>query len=275
MGVLELDIGNTRIKWRYVGDSSLGSLGGAAETLEQLEQDIENKTLVLGVSLNSTLEKIRYCSVRSKKFNQQFEDWCQQVLRLSPLRALVAQECHGVTNQYADVSRLGIDRWLAMVSAYNACSGACVIVDGGTALTIDVLDDDGLHLGGYIVPGLETLRWSIDARTGIDVSKLREEAGGKRPEALDLGHSSIDAICNGTAAMLVTLIETVLIELLPGSNHAGADDPNKSKLRLFLSGGDAQLLFQELSQTVLFEESIEAEIVTDLVMDGLVLACGD
>jgi type III pantothenate kinase len=69
----------------------------------------------------------------------------------------VAQAC-GVINGYDDPEQLGADRWAALIAARSmAIQGAC-IMDVGTAISIDGLDGQGVHLGGVIFPGTELLR---------------------------------------------------------------------------------------------------------------------
>ena len=54
-----------------------------------------------------------------------------------------------------------MDRWLAMVGAFQLRRNAMLVVDLGTAVTADLVDENGLHLGGYICPGLSLLRKSV------------------------------------------------------------------------------------------------------------------
>lgn len=61
---------------------------------------------------------------------------------------------HGVINAYADYRKLGIDRWLALVGLRQQQHGPSIIVDIGTAVTVDVIDEFGQHKGGWIIPGM-------------------------------------------------------------------------------------------------------------------------
>lgn len=62
----------------------------------------------------------------------------------------------GVVNGYEQPSQLGVDRWLAMIGAVGIVSGDCLVIDAGSAITLDLLRADGQHLGGAILPGLNT-----------------------------------------------------------------------------------------------------------------------
>lgn len=60
----------------------------------------------------------------------------------------------GVTNAYPEPARLGADRWAALIGARARHRGAVCVVDAGSAITVDAMTSDGVHLGGWIAPGL-------------------------------------------------------------------------------------------------------------------------
>ena len=62
----------------------------------------------------------------------------------------------GVTNSYRQPERLGDDRWMALLAAREIVSGHCMVIDAGSAITVDLLQVDGQHLGGAILPGFST-----------------------------------------------------------------------------------------------------------------------
>ena len=64
----------------------------------------------------------------------------------------------GVINGYRQPERLGVDRWLALIGAAGLVDGDCVVIDAGSAITLDLLRGDGQHLGGAILPGINTSR---------------------------------------------------------------------------------------------------------------------
>ncbi|MCP4766736.1 MAG: type III pantothenate kinase [Gammaproteobacteria bacterium] len=66
----------------------------------------------------------------------------------------------GVINGYLEPARLGDDRWMALLAAARMVDGDCLVIDAGSAITLDLLRADGRHLGGAILPGFNT---SIDA----------------------------------------------------------------------------------------------------------------
>ena len=84
------------------------------------------------------------------------------------------QRAHGVTNSYRDTWRLGADRWVSAIGAHALATGAVVIANVGTALTIDAVSASGRHRGGAIVPGPATMVASLLSGT----HGIRRRAGG-------------------------------------------------------------------------------------------------
>ena len=147
---------------------------------------------------------------------------------------------------YADPSRLGVDRFLAMLAASARDDGPWVLVSAGSALTVDLLDADGLHLGGVIAPMPAQMRVMLAER----FSQLDVPEGQAQP----LADNTADAIASGVQGAALGLVERVL-------RHA--------QLRLgtmptlLLGGGDARLLAE-----VEHPRIVEAPA---LVLDGLAM----
>ena len=80
---------------------------------------------------------------------------------VAPQIARTAREWRGLRNAYREPERLGVDRWLAMVAVWHDRHGKACVVDAGTALTADVIADDGCHRGGFIAGGLATQQIAV------------------------------------------------------------------------------------------------------------------
>lgn len=65
-------------------------------------------------------------------------------------------ECLGLKNGYEMPATLGVDRWLGLLAAAQISSRDCMVIDAGSAITLDLLRADGQHLGGAILPGMNT-----------------------------------------------------------------------------------------------------------------------
>ena len=134
------------------------------------------------------MEQIRVANVGGAEAAQQLTRWAQAHWGLTPGYAESLPALAGVTNGYREPARLGVDRWLALLAAWQELHAGAILVSAGTALTIDVLQDNGQHGGGYIVPGLRLMRDALIAGTS-----------GVRPEidsvtSLAPGHSTTEAV---------------------------------------------------------------------------------
>ena len=100
----------------------------------------------------------------------------------------------GVVNSYVRPERLGVDRWLAIVEAWHS-RGAAIVIDCGSAITLDAVSSAGRHQGGYIVPGLRMLERSLTGGTGA----VRIDSGIER--GLGPGKSMTECVQNGVLRM--------------------------------------------------------------------------
>ena len=242
MGILEIDIGNSRIKWRRFADDR------KVVTSRGINLDING--FLAEQANHEKPSAVRLSNVSDTKISSKIADWAGVNWNIQPIVAVVCAECSGVKIQYKDVSRLGVDRWLAMLAAYNRSDGPCLIIDSGTAFTLDVINEEGLHLGGYILPGLRLMRESLVSKTGI---RLKDQVLEPRTE---LGNSTQEAVFNGGVASLVALAEKEIEE----------QRKKGFKPDLFITGGDASVLDDLLAYT-------KSKIEEDLVLDGLSLGC--
>jgi type III pantothenate kinase len=81
----------------------------------------------------------------------------------------------GVTTEYLEPWRLGVDRFVGAIGAHHLASGQPVcVVNVGTAMTIDLVDGSGLHRGGAIVPGPALMVDSLLTQT----NGIRQRATG-------------------------------------------------------------------------------------------------
>ena len=153
---LLLDLGNSAIKWRLGDAHGLRQDGGESDTI---------------AALCTALADYRWChvalaSVASDKADSELIDALQSLRETPVWRAVPQSACLGVTNSYADPRTMGVDRWVAMIGAWCEFGGPLCVVDAGTAITVDVLDGDGQHQGGFILPGVDLMRRALSSGTG-------------------------------------------------------------------------------------------------------------
>ena len=155
----------------------------------------------------------------------------------------------GVRCGYDNPARLGVDRWLGVVAAWQRSTGPVIVVSVGTAATVDFVRADGGHEGGHIAPGLRLLRDSLGRNTA-DV-----RAAGSHEACVIPGGDTQTAVTSGTFLMLLAFVEAAI----RGFAHRHGREAD-----VFLTGGDAELLQRRLSTP--------SRHAPHLVLDGLGIA---
>jgi type III pantothenate kinase len=235
--LLAIDAGNTRIKWG-VHDGHAWSATGAIATAESKE---------LYESLRPALpvEACIASNVAGPEVQSQIERACGKAGIALTLIHSVRQQL-GVVNGYSDPQQLGSDRWAALIAAHRAAPGDQLVVNAGTALTVDALTADGRFLGGIIVAGPALMRRSLDRGT----ASLRLTEGVVR----DIAQSTPDAITSGAVHACAGAVERLA--------RAMAERGNPPR-RIILSGGAAAEIAAALPVPPTQREN--------LVLEGLVL----
>jgi len=231
--ILEIDAGNTFVKWRCRRDSGVTAASGRWPTAGFSEASLRD--------CPDEPQKVWASSVAGPQFEQQLSGAVASVWEMPVNFARTAAAAAGVRNSYADPSRMGVDRWLVMLAAWQRCRQSCCIIDCGSAITVDLLDDEGQHEGGYILPGLRLMRQVLEGATaGIQVDRTIDEF------SLSPGRDTSSAVVQGTNMAFAALAHWL--------------QDRSSGRHLLVTGGDGEL-FCELAG--------QGEFVPDLVLDGL------
>lgn len=195
--ILCLDAGNTRVKF--------GLHDGQAWCMQRaLSHDelpgLANLLLTLFPALPSELQCMVACNVAGPAVRLQIEKLAQQLA--TPLIWLESTSAgFGVRNGYDQPAQLGADRWAGLIAARALSGDASIIVQAGTATTIDLLDADGVFRGGLILPGLTLMRQSLVKNT----EQLADVSG----HFSMLPKNTADAITSGTLFATVGAIERI------------------------------------------------------------------
>lgn len=246
--ILELDCGNSFIKWRVLPRVGIGAVvaSGVADSGEELIAALADR-------FSQQLSACRLVSVRADDETRLLCAALSERFAVDCQVAAPAQVLAGVQNGYLDYQRLGLDRWLAVVGAYSLERGACLILDLGTAITSDFVGADGAHLGGFICPGMPLMRSQLLTHTRrIRYDSAAAEHAG---DSLVPGRSTAEAVERGCRLMLRGFVNTQ-IEL---ARQQCAGD-----VAVFLTGGDAAMAAEWVPA---------ARVVPDLVFIGLAIAC--
>ena len=245
--ILELDCGNSFIKWRVLDSSGVNA---SAEGVAGSDAALIDSLLALPELL---LTRCRLVSVRAQEETEKLVEALVETFGVVVTSAASAREVAGVRNGYEDFERLGLDRWLAMLGGFKLASGACLVLDFGTAATADFIAEDGEHLGGLICPGMSLMRNQL--RTHTRKIRYGDAAAERALECLSPGRTTVEAVERGCALMLRGFVLTQ-VEL--ARSYWGDD------FSIFLTGGDADLVLGSVPQ---------ARLVPDLVFVGLAMAC--
>lgn len=245
MKTLLLDIGNSRLKWGVHENDAIEHVGGI-ELRKLRDQGMSTLTSRLPRDVDLAIA----CNVADKRFAGGVSESITERCGQDVFFVQSAAKACGVTNAYDEPGRLGVDRWVAMIGARAACRGACLVVDAGTAITLDALDADGRHLGGQIIPGLFLMAETLGKNT-TDLPSISEGMSSDELSGLVFARSTTAAIAHGIHAAAAGAVERAMRTLVELGH-----DPT-----LLLTGGDAVALQNSLQ--------IAAELRPHLVLEGL------
>ncbi|MGY6213528.1 type III pantothenate kinase [Methylolobus aquaticus] len=243
---LLVDIGNTRVKWAFdAGSGHLIAGTSFPSDIDALPGELQRHWG--GIERPSS---VWVCNVKAAEIEPILTDGCTRLWGMAPRLIRSAPQAHGIVNAYADPSRLGADRWVALIGAVALFGLPVCVVSLGTAVTVDLVDADGRHRGGLIAPGL-----------GLMKDSVLQRAEGVRPEA-DVersafwGRDSGACLESGVSQMTTALIERAVRQ---------AEQDLGAPPTLVLTGGDANAVSSWLS--------VRHATVPDLVLQGLA-RCG-
>lgn len=236
--VLDLDVGNSYTKWRLSGTGSAR---------------IENHDIQLLENLITTkLHRIRVSCVAEDLYRSKLTGILRQSFGCQPEFAAPAQLCAGVYNEYEYPEKLGIDRWLAGLAMWNLVGGQpCLIIDAGSALTIDTIGENGVFKGGYIIPGLVMMQRSLISNTGkiiCDIGSGIQDGFGCIPRNTE------QAVKRGASFAVISIVERSIEIFLQRYPHG----------KVAITGGDGAEIAVILNRMKDYQ--------SDLVLDGLALA---
>ena len=233
MTILLVDAGNSRLKWSELSASGVLSTQSAQAYADR-------------PALAAFIDLLERYPNATHLFAESVQALCaERGIALHLVRSQA--QGYGIQSGYREPTRLGTDRFVGLVAAHQlAKPQACIVIDCGTAVTLDAIDAQGKHLGGVIFPGLQL---SADA--------LIARAQGKLSVAFDedmsvLADHTSQAIGSGCLFALVGAIEGISARM-----QTALTQPAKR----ILTGGDATNLQPWLQGAY--------QIETDLLMQGL------
>ena len=248
MSVLLVDIGNSRVKWSVLSGDKLGrqkALEHAGITARDLERHLFTAR---GIT------RVIAASVAGVRLNRLIASSCRRKTGLVCEFVTSARNAAGLTTRYKEPWRLGVDRFMAVIAAYHMARarGACV-VDIGTAMTVDLVDPLGVHLGGAIIPGPELMVGCVLKNTAGIARRASGALGTKGLFAQD----TRAAIGQGARYAVAASVDRAVVE---------AQRTLQRTPLVLLTGGAAVQV-----EPLLLCSYVS---VPDLVLRGLALRCG-
>lgn len=245
--VLACDVGNSAIKFAHVHGETVGEvhtlrIGDLAELGGQLaalwEQLPQPRRLVAASVRPAALKALEAAAAESLNG--------QSVLVVGRDLPLPMQ------TDLPNPEALGTDRVCAAVAAFDRLGVACVVADFGTAITIDAVSDEGVFMGGAILPGLKMGATCLHSQTAqLPEVQLRKPdwVFGKNTEQAIIG-----GLVYGARGALREFVETYATEM----GHWPL---------VIITGGDASLICPHAGE----DELVQA-IVPDLAIRGVAMA---
>jgi type III pantothenate kinase len=245
MTFIAIDVGNTRLKWAQYEAPAPGSrlIAHGAEFLDNIDKlsdgpwaTLDEPTAMLGCVVAGEAVK--------RRVEEQLEIW-----DIAPHWVVAKDAEAGLRNGYDHPSRLGADRWVAMIGAWHRMRAAgparpIVVSMVGTAVTIEAIDATGLFLGGLILPGHGIMLRALETGT----AGLHVPTG----EVRGFPTNTSDALTSGGTYAIAGAMERMVQNLRA---HCGAEP------RCFMTGGAGWKMAPSLST--------HFELVDNLIFDGL------
>lgn len=235
---LLIDIGNTRLKSAISNGKTLDYWRSHAWREQALEE--------VFTELWSDLKphRVVVSNVAGDAMEQALESWVRAYWKIVPEFARTSPQVGDLVCAYSNPEQLGIDRWVAVQAAVSLYDSAVIVVDCGTATTIDLITADRKHRGGAILPGIRTMRRALAGGTAnLDVPD---------GDVTAFANNTRDAIAGGTVYAVCGAIDRLVAE----AKQEFAETPE-----VLITGGEAEMV-----RTLL---ATPTKLYPDLVLQGL------
>jgi type III pantothenate kinase len=245
MSFLAIDIGNTRLKWSQYSAPHPGAtlLAHGAEFLENIDKLAEGPWAGLAPP-RQMLGCIVAGDAVKRRVHEQMELW-----DVAPQWVVASAAEAGLTNGYDHPTRLGADRWVAMVGARHRMlargqTQPMVVVMVGTAVTVEAIDAHGKFLGGLILPGHGIMLRALESGT----AGLHVPTG----EVRLFPTNTSDALTSGGTYAIAGAVERMVQHV---RQHCGMEPA------CYMTGGAGWKMAPSMS--------VQFELVDNLIFDGL------
>jgi type III pantothenate kinase len=245
MKFLAIDVGNTRLKWALYENPHPHAplLAQGAEFLENIDKLADGPWATLPAP-----ECMLGCQVAGdalkRRVHEQMDIW-----EVEPRWVVPGSGEAGLTNGYDVPSRLGADRWVAMIGAWHRAlsqgpARPLVVVMVGTAVTVEAIDASGKFLGGLILPGHGIMLRAMESGT----AGLHVPTG----DVCEFPTNTSDALTSGGTFAIAGAVERMVQHV---RQRCGAEP------KCIMTGGAGWKMAPSMSA--------QFELVDNLIFDGL------
>ena len=240
--VLLVDIGNTSIKW------ALNESGHLMDMLQlQYPEDVSDIFFIECLGKVNKPNKVFVTCVAGSEVWQAFTDAINTLWYINVERVISKSNGYGLINGYEKPAELGSDRWCALIGAYHEADSGVIVIDCGSAITIDIVNQSGEHLGGYILPGLTMMKKNL----GLNTAQVKVNTSSLEGNTISPAHSTSGCVAAGVNLAAVSTIEAVIKQQL---THRS--DSNSRDLKCFITGGDADLVAEHMTTEIVNMENL-------------------
>jgi len=231
---LFIDVGNTKTKWCLTSTKGIEKTGSIFNTE------------LIDLSINSEdIETVFISSVNSENLEKQI---VEKIKPLCPHIYFAKVNKQFLETNYSD--ELGVDRWLGVLALTEKTKNNAIIIDSGTALTIDLLlieNDSFLHKGGLILPGFHLFNQSLMQNSAAIRLKNKDIT-------IDINNSDM-ALLHGFLMSVSGAVEKFIMH-----HHL-----NFNEIDIYLTGGDANIIFDSLEEQL----QLKYHRIENAVIEGL------
>ena len=221
-----IDIGNTTTSVGLWQNSKLSMVNNS---------DNNKLFLTLKKYLKKDIDEILLTSVISIKENKLIIDRLKRIYKCRIKQIKSSFALLGVVNGYAQPKKLGDDRWVTIVASSLLYKEPLMIVDCGTAISIDMVSAKGIHLGGYILGGFDGYSKSFKNAYHLKYIKIKEDAASQQKY---FPKNTEDGITEGYLLMVISAIENIYNQIKKNQ---------KTLPKLLISGGYGKIISKKLS----------------------------
>jgi type III pantothenate kinase len=236
--ILLIDSGNTRIKWRLERQESADVIALGYGLLTD-----PDPFHALCLPKGERVRSVAVSTVASEQSQRSLVAALKAQFTVPVVCYWSERQRGGLINGYQHPQKMGADRWHGMYAAWQSRHQGFVVVDAGSAMTVDYVAASGHHLGGFILPGLQMMLRSLNS----DAARIGFEPGS----SVDVhpGLSTSECVNHGLAWLGAALSD----QIMKNMHSYGLRDA-------VLTGGDAERL-QRLG--------LQGRLEPELVLDGL------